>query len=227
MSASFSLEYLNLKPLVSIFLAEIWLPFNAITDCSPINSLRANAGTAGNQNGLFNTLATALLNSLLLSLLGATPLYIPERDSFSIKWVYISQISSKWIQGIACFPEPKAEPIPSLIGVNNFAKAGTSCTLKLSINNTEFELKIININKELDNYKKELNKELTKIENLRNNANGELIKIVNDILIEYSGKNSIDLIINKKSVIIGKSDLEITSEIIKILNDKIKKINLK
>ena len=95
------------------------------------------------------------------------------------------------------------------------------------INNTEFELKISNLNKEIDNYKKELNKELTKIENLRNKANGELIKIVNDILIEYSDKNSIDLIINKKSVIVGKSDLEITSEIIKILNNKIKKINLK
>jgi outer membrane protein len=94
------------------------------------------------------------------------------------------------------------------------------------INNTEFELKINNLNKEIDIYKKELNKELALIESLRNKANTQLIKIVNDILIEYSDKNDIDLIINKKSVIIGKSDLEITSEIIKILNDKIKKINL-
>jgi Skp family chaperone for outer membrane proteins len=94
------------------------------------------------------------------------------------------------------------------------------------INNTEFELKINNLNKEIDIYKKELNKDLALIESLRIKANAQLIKIVNDILIEYSDKNGIDLIINKKSVIIGKSDLEITSEIIKILNDKIKKINL-
>ena len=43
---------------------------------------------------------------------------------------------------------------------------------------------------------------------------------------EYSEKNSISIIIDKKNVIIGKTTLDITDDILKIVDEKIGKINL-
>ena len=43
---------------------------------------------------------------------------------------------------------------------------------------------------------------------------------------EYSAKNSISLIIQKKNIVIGKSDLDITSQILKLVNAKIKSVKL-
>ena len=44
--------------------------------------------------------------------------------------------------------------------------------------------------------------------------------------IEYSKINNIAMIMQKKSIVIGKSDLEITDKILEIVNQKIKKIDL-
>ena len=46
------------------------------------------------------------------------------------------------------------------------------------------------------------------------------------ILSEYSKKNSISMVLQKQNVIIGKKELDITQDIIKILNEKIKKIDI-
>jgi Skp family chaperone for outer membrane proteins len=58
-------------------------------------------------------------------------------------------------------------------------------------------------------------------------AQKELVVILTGILSEYSKKNSIKYIISKESIIIGKSDLDVTKKIFELLNVKIKKIKLK
>ena len=62
---------------------------------------------------------------------------------------------------------------------------------------------------------------------LRNNAANQLLIIINEILAEYSTKNKISLIMEKKNVVIGKSELDITKNILDLLNKKIKKVELK
>ena len=47
------------------------------------------------------------------------------------------------------------------------------------------------------------------------------------ILTEYSSTNSISIVIQKKNIIIGKNELDITNDIMSILNKKIKKVDLK
>ena len=49
---------------------------------------------------------------------------------------------------------------------------------------------------------------------------------INEIISEYSEKNSISMIVEETSVVIGKSDLNITKDIMELLNKKIKKIEL-
>ena len=44
---------------------------------------------------------------------------------------------------------------------------------------------------------------------------------------DYSKNNSISLIIEKKNIIIGKTDLDVTNDILKLLNKKITKIEFK
>ena len=65
------------------------------------------------------------------------------------------------------------------------------------------------------------------LKNLRDNAAKKILDILNLILSEYSAKNSISLIIDKKNIIIGKSELDVTNQIMELLNKKIKKVDLK
>ena len=49
---------------------------------------------------------------------------------------------------------------------------------------------------------------------------------INPILAEYSTEKSISIIIQKKNIVLGKSDLDITNDILKIVDKKIKTIKL-
>ena len=49
---------------------------------------------------------------------------------------------------------------------------------------------------------------------------------LNIILSEYSKKNELTFIIDQKNIIIGKTDLNITNEILKLLDQKLKKVKI-
>ena len=53
----------------------------------------------------------------------------------------------------------------------------------------------------------------------------KLLQQLNSILANYAEENAIDLIIKKKDIIIGKSSLDITDDIMKIFNNKVKQLN--
>ena len=75
--------------------------------------------------------------------------------------------------------------------------------------------------KEFQNLTKKKNMELN---NLKTDAGNKILKSINEILSEYSKKNAISIIINKNNIIIGKVNLDITSDILDLLNKKISKI---
>ena len=86
---------------------------------------------------------------------------------------------------------------------------------------------------EVSKFKKKNEDYLKERKNLVNNFNkkklessGKLIETIRPILAEYSSKNSISLILEKKNVIIGKSELDITQDILKLIDKKITKINI-
>ena len=85
------------------------------------------------------------------------------------------------------------------------------------IKELEINIEIINStisknNQELSIFKKTIEKEFS--------------KKLNIIIEEYSVKNSISIILKKQDLLMAKNDLDITKEILKIFNDKIKKINI-
>jgi outer membrane protein len=54
----------------------------------------------------------------------------------------------------------------------------------------------------------------------------KLLKLINPILVEFSKNDSISVLLQKKNVIIGKTELDITDKIIKIVNKKIPKFKI-
>ena len=90
---------------------------------------------------------------------------------------------------------------------------------------------------ELENKAKNLQKKAIKFNNdikknkknliLKNNeATKKILDTLNPILSDFASKNSIQIILQKKHIVIGRGDLDITDEILIIINEKIKNIKL-
>ena len=54
-----------------------------------------------------------------------------------------------------------------------------------------------------------------------------LLESIDPILKEYSKKNSVSYIISKQNIILGQTELDITKKILKLLNENLKKIDIK
>ena len=94
------------------------------------------------------------------------------------------------------------------------------------ITKKEFEKKIIDLRDKANKFRKERNDNINNLNNQRLEATSKMITLVRPILSEFSDKNSISLIIDKKNIIIGKTILDITDDILKIVDEKIGKIQL-
>ena len=97
---------------------------------------------------------------------------------------------------------------------------------KTVISKEDFENKIMNLRDKANKYRKERNDSINNLNNQRLNATQKMITLITPILSEYSDNNSISLIIQKRNIIIGKTSLDITDDILKIIDKKIEKISL-
>ena len=97
---------------------------------------------------------------------------------------------------------------------------------KSVISKEDFEKKIINLRDKANKYRKERNNSINNLNNQRMDATQKMIALIKPILSEYSDKNSISLIVQKRNIIIGKTSLDITDDILKIIDKKIEKISL-
>ena len=92
------------------------------------------------------------------------------------------------------------------------------------ISNEEFEKKLSLLRNKASDYQKQRKKSNDSINEKRMNATSELVNLIQPILAEYANNNSISIIFQKKNIIIGKTELDITEDILKILNENHKKI---
>ena len=96
---------------------------------------------------------------------------------------------------------------------------------KKLINNDEYKKKINNLRKKVADLQKSKQASLTAIGKSRNDSKKTLLKAVNPILKKYMEDNNIRIILDKKSVIMGDTKLEITDQIINILNKELTSLN--
>ena len=103
---------------------------------------------------------------------------------------------------------------------------------ELEINNQKNILKQDELNKKVA----KLNELLKDYQKLRNKLNNEVIEnkkqysikilnILNPLLTNYVEKNNIILVVEKKNILVGIKSLDITNEILNILNEETKKNN--
>jgi outer membrane protein len=94
------------------------------------------------------------------------------------------------------------------------------------LNEEEFKKKIDNLRKKVINYQNEKKQKIEELNILKSELTKKLLSHINPILAEYSDKNSISLIVDKKTIVLGKTELDITEKIINLLNEKVKEIKL-
>ena len=92
--------------------------------------------------------------------------------------------------------------------------------------NEEYQKKIQALRKKVANLQKDKKKSFNNITKSRNNAREVLLKAVNPIVQEYMEKNKIEIVLERKGVVLGNSNLEITDQIISILNKELPTLKL-
>jgi len=90
----------------------------------------------------------------------------------------------------------------------------------------EYDKKIMELRKEAANYQSDRRTKLDDLTKKRNEAKKNILDNLQPILEEYSESNAISIIIDKRNIVIGKSELEVTKFIIDELNKKLPSLNL-
>ena len=90
----------------------------------------------------------------------------------------------------------------------------------------DFQKELSSLRVEIINFQKEQAKVRDDINKLRVTATNKLISKLSPILQEYAKKNSVSLILQKKNIVMGKKEIEITDEILEITNKEIKDIKI-
>ena len=93
------------------------------------------------------------------------------------------------------------------------------------LSNEEYEKKINNLRIEVRNYRNDRKKSLDTLTEKRIEISQKFLKKINPLIAEYAKEKSISLIIQKKNIVMGKTELDITSEIMDLIDKKIKKID--
>jgi len=90
----------------------------------------------------------------------------------------------------------------------------------------EYEKKILQLEIQAKEYQSVISKKNTELIEYRNKARIQFLKEIQNLLAEYSKDNSLSVILKKESILIGKTNLDITNDILELYNKKIKKIEI-
>ena len=84
---------------------------------------------------------------------------------------------------------------------------------------------LVDFRKEISIFKQERISINNKFRDQKLKETNLLVSNLNNILANYAEKNSISLIIQKRNIVIGKSELDITKDVLDIFNSEVKSIS--
>ena len=99
-------------------------------------------------------------------------------------------------------------------------------TKKNIITKEEYQKKTDELRKKVIDYQSKRRSSLDKITKQRAEARAELLKKLDPILKKYVNDNNISIVIDKKNVIMGSADFDLTNIIIEKLNKELPTLNL-
>jgi outer membrane protein len=95
------------------------------------------------------------------------------------------------------------------------------------LDSEEFNKKVSNLRSQINDYNLNRQKILKSINKKKIDNTKELLKLINPLLIKYSEDNSISIILQKKDIIVGKNNLDITNDVIEIIDKNISEFKIK
>tara|TARA_Y100000816_G_C25893635_1_gene466213 strand:+ start:110 stop:544 length:435 start_codon:yes stop_codon:yes gene_type:complete len=91
----------------------------------------------------------------------------------------------------------------------------------------EYKNKVDKIREEIKAYNIMKDSELNKFNLQKEKISKSFLIEINKVLREYAEKNNIDIILSSSQMLIGKANLDVTENILKEVNNKIKKFEIK
>ena len=110
---------------------------------------------------------------------------------------------------------------------NNLKNEETDLLEKKNIlSKEEYQKKADTLRKKVIDYQSQRRAALDKVANQRTKARQTLLKTIDPLLNTYIQENDISIVIDRKYVLGGRTDLDITDSIIKKLNKELQSLNL-
>jgi len=95
------------------------------------------------------------------------------------------------------------------------------------ISEADFQNKVNELKSEIKNYNQNRDKMINEFNKLKVDNTNNLLKLINPILLKFSDDKEISIVLQKKDLVVAKTELDITEDIIKIVNAEIKEIKIK
>ena len=95
------------------------------------------------------------------------------------------------------------------------------------LSETDFKDKVNELKSEIKSYNQNRNKILSDFNKLKVDNTNYLLKLINPILVKFSDDKGIAIILQKKDLVVAKTQLDITDEVIKIVNTEVKEFKIK
>ena len=171
------------------------------------------------------------MKNIFISILLFVLISVPGYSSEKIVYLDVEKIMQQSIAGKSIIAQLKKKRETSISKFKKKEKEIRDNEKKLIaqknvLSKEEFEKKIIELRKDISNYQKDRNKTSNEIAKLRVKASTKLINKLTPILEEYSKKNSIRIFVQKKNIVMGKKEDDITNDILELVNQNVKKIKL-
>ncbi len=90
----------------------------------------------------------------------------------------------------------------------------------------EFQKEISQLRIDVKNYNTDRNNKINSLTKKRLESYEQIVKSLSPIITDYSKENNISIVMDKKNIIVGRTELNITKKILMILDEKVKKIKL-
>jgi len=89
----------------------------------------------------------------------------------------------------------------------------------------ELQKKSISLEEKAKNYNKIISTKNNELSEFKKNSDIRFYQELTKIVQEYAKDNSVEMIVKKQNILIGKSSLDATQEVLNIFNKKIKNLN--
>ena len=171
---------------------------------------------------------------ILISLIYILFNFINLNPAQAEKIVYIDmdkimQISKAGKQAISKINNQKKKDVSKFQKIEKDLKTQEEDLIakKNVLSSEEFNKRLELLSKEINNYRMQRQEAIDSSTKSRLNASADFAEKIKPILAEYAAENDIDMVIQKKNIIMGKTNLDITNEILKIVDNKITKLKIK